>query len=85
MSDVLAWECDTGSFLHGRWRARLNRDRWNAWIELPDEVGDYRWSIEDNTCGRVLAYGYTETFELAKQAAEYAAMNELLKPGVSDA
>ncbi|QBI99870.1 hypothetical protein SEA_THREERNGTARJAY_75 [Mycobacterium phage ThreeRngTarjay] len=71
---MMTWEWFTGFVGPGRWRAELLGDRRNAWIIPPDVAGDSRWSVEDNTCGRVLAWGYEETLDAAMAAAAAAAV-----------
>lgn len=78
ISDVADWEWFTYFVGPARWRLKLEGDRQNAWIMPPDEVGDFYWSIADNTCGKELSYGWTETLDHAKKAVEYAI--PLMKP-----
>jgi hypothetical protein len=71
------WTYFTG-FLTPRYRAEL-AGRISAWIDPPEQawdeepLADYRWSIEDNSCGKTLDYGYAEDLDGAKVAAEAAA------------
>ncbi|QIQ63408.1 hypothetical protein I5H96_gp60 [Mycobacterium phage Veteran] len=69
----LTWEWFSGFVGSGRWRAVLPGDRRNAWIIPPDEIGDFYWSVEDNTCARVLMFGFEETMDAAMAAAAAAA------------
>ncbi|ABD58275.1 hypothetical protein PHATNISS_61 [Mycobacterium phage Phatniss] len=83
---TLTWEWFTGFVGPGRWRAVLPGDRRNAWIippinhaGVPDVAGDFRWSVEDNTCALVLAWGYEETLDAAMAAAAAAAAEYRLR------
>ncbi|AFA45073.1 hypothetical protein I5H99_gp064 [Mycobacterium phage WillSterrel] len=78
-AQTLTWEWFTGFVGPGRWRAELPGDRRNAWINPSDVAGDFRWSVEDNTCGRVLAWGYEETLDAAMAAAAAAAAEYRLR------
>lgn len=55
------------------WRRELAGDRQNAWVtEYDSEIGLFQWSIEDNTCGRVVSGGYADSLADAFAEADAA-------------
>ncbi|AID58972.1 hypothetical protein PBI_GAIA_156 [Mycobacterium phage Gaia] len=68
------WELFTGFVGGSKHCARLNGDRRNAWA-APIEGAEnaYRWTVEDNVCGKVLDFGYADDLETAKREAEESA------------